>query len=122
MNNKSNIKKVQILGETWTIYYQTLEENKTFNRADGYCDRSTNKIYYRHFLKNDDVEIKNVLQVERKTLRHEIIHAFLIGSGLDTDSNGTGSGPWALNEEMVDWIAVQFPKIQKVYKQLGIEQ
>ncbi|WP_461218455.1 hypothetical protein [Lapidilactobacillus salsurivasis] len=47
----------------------------------------------------------------RKTLRHELIHAFLYESGLDANSE------WARNEEIVDWIAIQFPKLQIVFNQ-----
>jgi hypothetical protein len=53
------------------------------------------------------------------TLRHEIIHCFLHESGVWGSSSGADS--WAMNEEMVDWIAMQFPKILKVFKQLGCE-
>lgn len=29
---------------------------------------------------------------------------------------------YIINEEMTDWFAKQFPKIQKVFKQLGVEE
>lgn len=45
---------------------------------------------------------------EKLTLRHEIIHAFLNESGLTSNSNGVDC--WARNEEMIDWIAIQYPK------------
>ena len=48
----------------------------------------------------------------QETLRHEIVHAFFNESGLKESSNGCESG-WAKNEEMVDWIALQLPKIYK---------
>lgn len=38
-------------------------------------------------------------------IRHELVHAFLFESGLSVNS-------WADNEEIVDWIAIQFPKLQ----------
>ena len=57
---------------------------------------------------------------ERLTLRHEVIHAFLNESGLTSSSNGVDC--WALNEEMVDWIAIQYPKIRKVFQQLGCDE
>lgn len=47
---------------------------------------------------------------EKVTVRHEIIHAFLFESGLWGSSVATC---WAINEEMVDWIALQLPKIVK---------
>lgn len=40
-------------------------------------------------------------------------------SGLSDSSNQYG-GAWAKNEEMVDWFAIQSPKIFKVYSELGI--
>lgn len=55
----------------------------------------------------------------KKTLRHEIMHAFLNESGLSDDSNRF-DGAWAKNEEMVDWFAIQSPKIFKVFVELGI--
>ena len=56
---------------------------------------------------------------EKHTLRHEIVHAFLDESGLK-ESAGKNRGPWSKNEETVDWMATQIPKITKLYKELGI--
>ena len=61
---------------------------------------------------------KNLKAYQNSVLRHEIIHAFLYESGLDTCTSCTGN--WALNEEMVDWLAIQTPKIFKVFKELNI--
>ena len=46
----------------------------------------------------------------RKNKRHEIIHAFLFESGLAENSE------WAQNEEMVDFFAIQFPKLMEAFK------
>lgn len=56
--------------------------------------------------------------MEACTLRHEVIHAFLNESGLQWNSFAPENA-WAKNEEMVDWIAIQAPKIFKVYQELG---
>ena len=54
---------------------------------------------------------KKNLQVQiRKNKRHEIIHAFLFESGLAENSE------WAQNEEMVDFFAIQFPKLMEAFK------
>lgn len=45
-----------------------------------------------------------------KNKRHEIIHAFLFESGLAENSE------WAQNEEMVDFFAIQFPKLMEAFK------
>ena len=47
-----------------------------------------------------------------------IIHAFLLESGLDSNSNSADS--WAVNEEMVDWFAIQSPKIFKLFNKLEL--
>ncbi len=52
--------------------------------------------------------------LRRMNLRHEIVHAFLHESGLSFNANGTDC--WAKNEEMVDWFAIQGPKIYKAWK------
>ena len=66
-----------------------------------------------------DESDKSKLSVINTTLRHEIIHVFLYESGLWASSVATDS--WAMNEEMVDWISIQFPKILKVLRQFGCE-
>lgn len=58
-----------------------------------------------------------------KFLRHRIIHAFFYESGLcDTKFNDSifNAKSWTDNEKMVDWFACQFPKITKVFNELGI--
>ena len=61
---------------------------------------------------------KEVIGVFKETLRHEILHAFLNESGL-CSSTLCFEGGWTKNEEMIDWFAIQFPKIAKVYKECG---
>ena len=54
--------------------------------------------------------VKNLEVYEKKVARHEIIHAFIEESGLSECTFICKEG-WAKNEEMVDWIAAQSPKI-----------
>lgn len=63
--------------------------------------------------------VKDLVAYQNKVLRHEIIHAFLYESGLWQDSYG--SKCWAQNEEMVDWFAIQEPKIHKAFKEAGCD-
>ena len=44
-----------------------------------------------------------------------LIHAFLNESGLRYNSFAPETA-WARNEEMVDWIAIQFPKLMKAFR------
>ena len=52
-----------------------------------------------------------------RVLRHEIIHSYLEESGLAASSNM--SSAWAHNEEMVDWLAIQSPKIFVTFQEVG---
>ena len=40
-------------------------------------------------------------------------------SGLFNNTYNVDTG-WAMNEEMVDWFAIQSPKIFKVYSEMGL--
>lgn len=51
------------------------------------------------------------LYTKKQILKHEIVHAFLFESGL-------GSQCWADNEEIVDWIALQFKKIGDAFDEI----
>lgn len=53
----------------------------------------------------DEHTIRNLEDFRKKVTRHELIHAFLYESGLHEQCY------WATNEEIVDWIAIQLPKI-----------
>ena len=52
--------------------------------------------------------------MQRHVLRHELIHAFLFESGMDQSS--AAHEAWAVNEEMIDWMAIQMPKIMAAYE------
>lgn len=41
-------------------------------------------------------------------------HAFLYECGLNDSSD------WARNEELIDWLAIQFPKIQALFEKAGV--
>ena len=86
---------------------------------DGYCDQSTREIIVDDMEKyQEQLGSKADLRIYKKQVtRHEIIHAFLFESGLDVSSVKAES--WATNEEMVDWIAIQMPKIIAAMEKAG---
>ena len=110
-------RKVKILGAEWTVQYRDRADDPLLDINDGYTDYTTRSIVVSKTDK--DTEIENHDAYYRKVTRHEVIHAFLYESGLDTDSHYQIGG-WAVNEEMVDWIAIQLPKIADVCLQLEI--
>lgn len=110
--------KIDILGSHWELKYQTIQQNKAFKDMDGYCDGSERKIYVRQY-KKTETTYSNITANRNRTARHEIIHAFLHESGLWCNALNNEES-WAMNEEMVDWIAFQLPKIADTCKKAGV--
>ncbi|MDY4081163.1 MAG: hypothetical protein SOY97_05995 [Candidatus Metalachnospira sp.] len=113
--------KINVLGTEYEIKYKLMSEDETLeeNRWGGYCERLNNEIvilssedpYYTGLSKEEKHAVRN------ETLRHEILHAFLNESGLSDNANQF-EGAWCKNEEMIDWFAIQFPKILKIFKEV----
>lgn len=106
--------KVNILGTEYEILTKSDEEEPYLKTCDGFCDRSRKEIVIADLQPNPDIYQVDIIWYRKKVLRHEIIHAFLSESGLEENSHNTDM--WARNEEMVDWIAMQFPKILKAFQ------
>ena len=104
---------VNILGTDYEIIKRTKCEDPKLEDCWGYTEPFTKKIIIDANM--DDGSKLNAERLdlfEKKVMRHEIIHAFFIESGLHTNCDYAG------NEELVDWIALQFPKIAKVIEQV----
>lgn len=115
--------KVNILGTEYTIIVKKYDEDEYFARADcnGYCESFCRQIVVCDMSTYKDWEHEseqNIEMQQKLTLRHEIVHAFFNESGLSTSSNPVDNA-WARNEEMVDWIAMQGPKIYKAWQEAG---
>ena len=111
--------KVNVLGTEYTVEYveKYPEYLSEFDEtADALCNSHNRAIYVK--LNNDKTE-QGKKRLYNKNLRHEIIHAFLYESGLSATTYGH-MGAWAENEEIVDWFAIQSPKIIKLFQQLDI--
>lgn len=115
--------KINILGTKYVVRKKKYSKDPLFEKRtiDGYCDDILKEIVYCDMstykgFENEPPEYCE--KCESATLRHEIIHAFLSESGLCESSNQS-SGAWAKNEEMVDWIALQSPKLLKAFRKVG---
>lgn len=100
--------KVNVLDTTYTI--NKIKEQDKFmieNNLCGYCEFYEKKIVA---LASDTTSKKELHEIER----HELIHAFLYECGLNDSSD------WARNEELIDWLAIQFPKIQALFEKAGV--
>lgn len=107
--------KLNVLGTEYTIYSDvSAEEKPILSEADGFCDFTSKEICIAKIDDGDPFNMSQLNLYEEKVLRHEVIHAFLFESRLDVNSD------WARNEEIVDWIAIQFPKIKAVFEEIKI--
>lgn len=97
--------KVKILGTEYEIILDAEEKDyPKLKGLSGYTDFSIKKIVIRK-MEKDDTSIEDLEHYRREVIRHEIIHAFFYESGLD------GNSEFARNEELIDWIAIQFEKL-----------
>ena len=98
--------KINILGTEYLFKVDETGLLKELN-ADGLHKEYSKEIIIRKlddFLcGGDSVEEKE--ERAKEVLRHEIIHAFFSESGLDD---------YSCNEQLVNWLAIQFPKIKRV--------
>lgn len=107
-----NTQFVNILGSEYKIIKSDMVQHPKLERASGYCDFNIHTIVVDEFKNPDQDATEDMEAYKNKVLRHELVHAFLRESGLSTNS-------WADNEEIVDWIAIQAPKIFKSFKEVG---
>lgn len=114
---------VDILGARYTVTVKKYDEDEAFSRLsiDGYCDSLTKQIVCCDMATYKGWEHEppeTIAAAQKETLRHEIVHAFFSESGL-ADSSFSYDGAWAKNEEMVDWIALQGPKLYAAWQEAG---
>lgn len=107
------INKVTILGTEYEVLIKSANEDEKLKNYDGYCDSSVNTIVVDQ-LKDELDTLDDLEEYKAKVMRHELIHAFLDQSGLRCCSD------WARNEEMVDFFAIQIPKMVKAMNELNI--
>ena len=98
---------VDVLGTEYTIEESNSVKDAYLNDMDGYCDHTTKSIVIDTF-KPLPGSVKNLEEYKKQVKRHELVHAFLFESGL-------GGNSWANDEEIVDWIALMFPKLKEAF-------
>ena len=102
--------KVNILGTDYEIIEQASCDNPKLDDADGICELWSKKIVLdSELLKPHKMLVEQPEQFRSKVLRHEIVHAFFAESGLMQYSH---------DEVLVDYLAVQLPKMAKAMKEI----
>lgn len=104
--------KVVILGEE----YKIVEDASIIHSegADGVCERLTKTITIvpKDMILDGECSDEEKTKRYNEVMRHEVVHAFFFESGLSR---------YATDEDLVDWIAVQFPKILATMQSVGCE-
>lgn len=105
------MREVDILGVKYTIKADNSNNPKLID-SNAYCEVYSKEIVYDENLKHNYYDCRSVNNFEefaKKVLRHEAMHAIFHESGC------TG---WEADETLVDFIAVQYPKIKKIFEEI----
>ena len=108
---------VNVLGTEYGIWLDVPENaDPLLENCSGYCDKTVKRIVI--IAETKDSELSDWGAYRRSCMRHEIVHAFLTESGLDGNTHWDVQGE-EHPEQMVEWIALQFPKLLRAFQEVG---
>ena len=99
---------IEILG---TKYNFSIVKDEDFPKSDDGSDGGLTKFYDKEIIINGSAKDENIEDYKR-IIRHEIIHAFFFESGLPEYTH---------NEQLVDFLAYQIPKMIKIFEKAESE-
>lgn len=109
MMEMQQVKTIDVLGVPYAVINGDRSKDSCLDKADGYCDHTIKTCVIDTLLKTSD-SLGDLDAYRKQVIRHELVHAFLFESGLGAES-------WGCNEEIVDWIAFQFPKMLRAFEE-----
>ena len=102
---------ISILGQDYDLQEISAKDDVKLSDFDGYCDGFGKIIRINNdYNMSCPTNISDMAGYIRRIKRHEIIHAFFEESGLEKYKG---------DELIVEWIANQFPKLEKAFQQAG---
>lgn len=106
-------REINVLGTTYYIRrgVSTTDDVRLL-KCHGYTDFTTKNIVVSAFGDEFPMGVGDIESYEKKVVRHEIVHAMLTESGLLSYSD---------DETIVDWVALQYPKLKEIFKKLEVE-
>lgn len=112
--------QVNVLGTKYEIILTGSKSDEALEQMNGFRDAFTKKIVVDDFSDEeyDPTNTRNISELMKQNIRHEIVHAFMFESGLDSDAMYSNN-PWPRCEEIVGWFAIQGPKIFAAWKEAG---
>ena len=109
---------VSVLGTNYAIYMNVPDtEDETLKKCSGYCDKTTKRVIVAKI--SEDCNLGDSMEWVKYVLRHELIHAFLFESGIGGDTTWDIEGE-EHPEHMVEWFGMQFPKLAKLFEEIGV--
>lgn len=119
-------KKINILGIDYTVKIKKVADD--FILSDHPCNGYTD-FYGKNIIIADLTDQKEFKYASRysntryerykHTLRHEVTHAFIYECGLGNQSHLDPTS-WSSNEPLVDWMAIQMPKLYDIWKKYNL--
>lgn len=100
--------KTNILGTEYDIRHD-LKDNET----DGITCLYAKEIKIRpleDMLNEEECTEKEKILRREQVIRHELLHAYFFEAGMSK---------WAYDEKLVDFLAIQFPKMVKSFTEVG---
>ena len=97
--------KISILGTEYEIVKTDSEHCPKLKEADGLCEWVAKKIIFTDSYRDEEDVLDNIDGYIHKVLRHEAFHAIFAEMGMRK---------YFEDEELVDMLAMQYPKIRKV--------
>lgn len=97
--------KLKILGTEYEVVKQTEADNSKMKDCDGLCEWVSKKIIIDDSYRGDADALDNIDDYVHKVLRHEAFHALFAEMGMRK---------WLEDEELVDMLAMQYPKIREI--------
>ena len=105
--------KVDILGTTYKIKRKKLKDED----VDGWCDNTSKTIIIR---KDNYNNAGNFEYLMKKNIKHQFFTNKIIFNSKNLKKiDFEHLKQFGHEETMIDWIAIQFPKIYEVYKEVG---
>lgn len=101
---------LDILGTKYNFIMSNPQKDLNLEDSAGYHNQYKKTIVIDEFYVPSKANGTAEIEIEiKKVKRHEIIHAFFSESGMSE---------WSDNEDLVDWIAWQFPKMIKAFEKV----
>ena len=106
--------RINILGTEYKLKTLSEEEYPKLKviSAYGCCEQYSKELIINSRLDiKEDKDVELIHKAKEKVIRHEIVHAFIHESGLSE---------YFHDETIIEWMAIQIPKMVKVMKEVGV--